>query len=176
MKRIACLMLLLAAGCGRQASAPALGTIHFGEKSNGGVEVFDGMMELFGQTLRVEREATLDPAGNYVKNGRAVAWYESGQKAGEMSFHQDKAHGKTLAWFESGKKKLHGQSVEGLATGIWTEWYENGEKQTEGEYVEGERHGQWSFWEPSGRLIEVVEYRSGKKIGVVERPSFGVTR
>jgi hypothetical protein len=175
MKRFTFLAALLLAGCGQQGAGTPLGTI-LGHSSDKQTETFDGLMELFGQTLRVERQVILDAEGNYIKHGPAVAWYENGQKAGEMTFQHDKPSGKTLAWFESGKKKLHGQSTDGLATGVWTEWYENGQKESEGEYVEGERHGQWSFWEPEGKLIEVVEYRGGKKIGVVERPASAVSR
>ncbi|MBS0211043.1 MAG: hypothetical protein JSS27_19025 [Planctomycetes bacterium] len=177
MKRFALTLSLavFALGCGQSGGGPTIDAIQFGDKKSGS-EVFDGMMELFGQTLRVERHVEVDAAGNYIKHGPAVAYYENGQKAGEMSFQHDKPHGKTLAWFESGKKKLQGQSTEGLATGVWSEWYENSQKQTEGEYIEGERHGHWSFWEPSGQLIEVVEYRGGKKIGVVEKPTLGVKR
>lgn len=162
--------LLLAVGCGKMGLS--------GNQAADGTaaEEFEGQVDLFGQHLRARRQVKLDADGNYVKHGKAVAWYENGQKAGEMAFQNDKPHGKTHAWYETGKKKWVGESKDGLAVGTWTEWHENGQKQAEGDYLEGERHGDWTFWEQTGEVIEIVQYRGGKKIGVVERPASRVTR
>jgi hypothetical protein len=168
MKRLALASCLLAAiGCGK-VGLPGAG--HHASAEGAATEEFEGKIDLFGQHLRARREVKLDTDGNYVKHGKAVAWYENGQKAGEMAFVNDKPHGTTHAWYESGKKKWVGESKDGLAVGVWTEWYENGQKQAEGAYMEGERHGNWTFWEQDGQIVEVVEYRGGKKINVVERP------
>ncbi|HWA97809.1 MAG TPA: toxin-antitoxin system YwqK family antitoxin [Pirellulales bacterium] len=182
MKRaIALVVVLAASGCGQNGiKLPDMR--HIGHSSSescdqcGGVEQFEGVVALFDEPMRAKREVVLDEQGNYVKHGRAVAYYENGQKAGEMNFVHDKPHGNTLTWFESGKKKMKGQSTDGVATGVWTEWYENGQMESQGEYVEGERHGQWKFWKPDGEMLETVEYRGGRKIGVVENPSTSVTR
>jgi antitoxin component YwqK of YwqJK toxin-antitoxin module len=142
----------------------------------GAVEEFVGVVDLFDAPLKARRQMILNENGDWVKQGKATAYYENGQKAGEMAFKNDKPDGKTLAWFESGKKKMQGQSVDGVACGTWTEWYENGQVESKGDYVEGERHGNWQFWKPDGEMLETVEYRGGKKIGVVENPGDTLSR
>jgi antitoxin component YwqK of YwqJK toxin-antitoxin module len=183
MKRaIAFVVVMVASGCGQNGiKLPDLHRVGHAssetcEACKGGVEEFDGVVELFDEPMRAKRQVVLDEHGNYLKHGKAVAYYENGQKAGEMSFKHDKPDGTTMTWFESGKKKMKGQSTDGIATGVWVEWYENGQMESQGEYVEGERHGQWKFWKPDGELLEAVEYRGGRKIGVVENPSTSVTR
>ena len=170
-------VVLLLAGCGKMGGLPFADGSHVaGHAEEAGVEEFDGKLELFGKTVRMRRQVRLDAEGNYVKHGRAVAWYENGQKAGEMAYHNDKPNGDERSWYENGKKKLFGQSVEGLASGRWVEWYDNGQKLSEGEYVDGERNGTWAFWEPSGQLKETAEYRFGKKVGVALNPDDRLNR
>ena len=168
-------LLIAAAGCNQNNAHPDI-HLSTGASVEPGVEEFEGVVELFGQPLRARRQVKLDAAGNYVLHGKAVAWYDNGQKAGEMSFKENMPDGKTATWYESGKKKMQGQSVAGMATGFWTEWYENGTKQSAGTYLDGERNGDWSFWSDEGQLIEVVEYRDGRKVGVVDRPRASVSR
>ena len=170
MKRFALLgVVLLVVGCNQSTSGGGrqgrLG------QSEGGLEEFEGTVELGGKKLQSCRQVILDADGNYIKHGKSVAYYENGQKAGEMWYQQDKPNGPEFSWHENGKKKMHGQSTGGMATGTWTEWYDNGQKQSEGQYTNGERNGMWTFWEPSGSIREVVEYRFGQKVSVAENPS-----
>ncbi len=168
-------VVLVAVGCGQMGNWP-LGGDHRHERADNAPEEFEGKLEMFGKLVRVRRQVRLDTDGNYVKHGSAIAWYESGQKAGEMTYFDDKPHGIERCWFENGKKKLYGQSQDGLAAGKWVEWYENGQKMSEGEYAEGERNGLWTFWEPSGQVKETVEYRFGKKVGVAMNPADPLNR
>jgi hypothetical protein len=176
MKRamIVCL-LFAAAGCGKDGFHVSDLKLP-GHSNEPACEEFEGVIELFDEPLKTRRQVKLDAAGNYVHHGKAIAWYENGQKAGEMTFKNDKPDGKTFAWYTSGKKKMHGQSADGMATGVWTEWHESGAKKSEGQYLEGERHGQWSFFDDGGEVIELVEYRGGKRIGVVENPQKPLAR
>ena len=179
MKRVTLLgFVLLAAGCDKISEslpAGALGGHHQkqGQTAQAGEagEEFEGTIELSGKKVRACRQVMLDADGDYVKHGKSVAYYENGQKAGEMWYQQDKPTGPEYSWHENGKKKMHGQSKDGLATGKWTEWYDNGQKQSEGEYFNGERHGQWTFWESSGQVKEAIEYRFGQKVSVAENPA-----
>ena len=136
-----------------------------------GTEEFEGLVDLFGKKVRARRQVRLDGEGNYIKNGKLIAWYENGQKAGEMWYQQDKPTGPEYSWHENGKKKMLGQSKDGLAGGKWIEWYDNGQKYSEGDYLDGERHGLWTFWEPSGQVKETVEYRFGQKVSVGDSDS-----
>lgn len=170
MKRIVLFGVVLAAcGCGKvgdrvQALMHKDGSTAAVDTS----EEFEGTIELFGKKVRARRQVKLDGEGNYIKHGKLLAWYENGQKAGEMWYENDKPNGPELSWHENGKKKMLGQSRDGLASGKWIEWHENGQKLSEGEYVDGERQGQWTFWNAQGQVQEAVEYRLGKKISVIE--------
>jgi hypothetical protein len=173
MKRVTLLaVVLLAVGCDSQSLPGGRQQMQGRTAQAGGEpEEFEGTVDLAGKKVRACRQVILDADGNYVKHGRSVAYYENGQKAGEMWYQQDKPTGPEYSWHENGKKKMHGQSTMGLATGRWTEWYDNGQKQSEGDYVNGERNGQWTFWEPSGSVKETVEYRFGQKMSVAENPA-----
>jgi antitoxin component YwqK of YwqJK toxin-antitoxin module len=175
--------ILAAAGCGKMGDAvPAvINAAHHHEpaaatSAAGETEEFEGIVQLFGNEVRARRQVKLDADGNYVKHGRAVAWYENGQKAGEMWYVDDQPDGSERSWHENGKKKMVGQSQQGLADGKWIEWHDNGQKLSEGEYVDGEREGMWMFWAANGELQETIEYRLGKKISVAKNTAAGTTR
>ena len=142
----------------------------------GDVEVFEGKIELFGAVLRARREVKLNEHGNYVKHGHAMAWYESGQKAGEMWFENDLPNGPIRIWHENGFKRQRGQSKNGLAYGRWNEWYDNGGKQSDGEYLNGERQGVWTFWDEQGRMVASDEYRQGERIRSMTNGENGLMR
>jgi len=181
MKRIVFLGVVLAAcGCGKIGDriSSLSGNGHHGPEAGAadGTEEFEGLVDLFGKKVRARRAVKLDGEGNYVKHGKLIAWYDNGQKAGEMWYENDKPSGPELSWYENGKKKMLGQSKDGLAAGKWIEWYDNGQKHSEGEYADGERQGQWTFWEPDGQVQEAIEYRLGKKISVAEANDTNVSR
>jgi hypothetical protein len=179
MKRMAILgIMLVACGCGKIGDRISGLAGHHGPEASAadGTEEFEGLVDLFGKKVRARRQVKLDGEGNYVKQGKLVAWYENGQKAGELWYENDKPSGPELSWFENGKKKMLGQSKDGLAAGKWIEWYDNGQKHSEGEYIDGERQGQWTFWEPDGQVQEALEYRAGKKVSVAESTDTNVSR
>lgn len=140
------------------------------------VEEFEGMVELFGRKLKARRQVRLNSNGDYIRHGIAFAWYESGQKAGEMAFKDDLPHGKQHIWHENGRKKLHGEWMNGLAHGTWLEWYENGQKKSEGSFLNGEKHGTWSYWDENGVAAGVAQFDRGQEVSVADHYSRGVTR
>jgi len=163
-------------GCGQsQPAATSTGNTRSSANAqlgaaDGGVEEFEGMVELFGQTLKARRQVILTSDGDYVKHGRAVSWYESGQKAGEMFFEHGKPHGEQLVWHENGRKKARGQWEHGLASGKWTEWDEDGRLILEGPMVAGQKHGPWYLWDAESGRPQEIEYRQGKPYSVGQAP------
>ncbi len=131
-------------------------------------EEFEGEVELFGHKLRARRQVKLNANGDYVRHGAAVAWFPNGQKAGEMSFRDDKPHGKQHIWFDTGKKKLHGEWQNGVAHGTWIEWHETGAKKSEGAFVAGEKQGTWKFWDKNGEPEGVAQFNRGEEVEVAE--------
>jgi hypothetical protein len=132
----------------------------------GTIEEFEGEVELFGHSLKARRQVTLTKSGDWVRQGLATAWYPSGQKAGEMSFRDDKPHGKQVIWHENGRKKLHGEWQQGLAAGKWTEWHDNGQMKSEGEFLDGEKHGKWAAWDEEGTATSIAQFDRGREITV----------
>jgi hypothetical protein len=128
------------------------------------IEVFEGVVELFGRRLRARREMRLTEDGDYIKHGLAVAWYESGQKAGEMWFRDGAPEGPQRVWHENGRKKAVGEWKAGVAVGRWSEWHDNGVLASDGTMVDGERHGAWVFWGTDGRKRETVEFVRGRQV------------
>jgi hypothetical protein len=177
MKRWAVLGLAVCAfGCQQSGpSAPASGQRRPVANSqvaatDDGVEEFEGMVELFGQTLKARRQVVLTEEGDYVKHGRAVAWYESGQKAGEMFFEHGKPHGEQLVWHENGRKKARGEWDHGLASGKWSEWDADGRLISEGQMVSGQKQGPWYLWDAEASRPQEIEYRNGKPYSVGQAP------
>jgi hypothetical protein len=177
MKRWAMLGLVVCAvGCNQsQPTTPhVVGSTRAGVNAplapNSGIEEFEGQVELFGQTLLARRQVVLTPDGDYVKHGRAVAWYESGQKAGEMFFEQGKPHGTQLVWHENGRKKARGLWQSGLASGKWTEWDDTGRVISEGQMVSGQKHGAWYEWDADANRAQETEYKNGKPFSVGQAP------
>ena len=146
------------------------------EASQPQLEEFEGKVELFGHKLLARRQVKMNANGDYVRHGRAIAWYETGQKAGEMYFFEDKPHGKQHIWYENGRKKLHGEWRQGLAHGRWAEWYDNGLRKSEGSFVDGEKTGPWSYWEENGQQAGGTNHRSGREAPVAEKYSNGFDR
>lgn len=165
-----------AAGAGSAVKAATYEIMTSQEAAAAQPEEFEGVVELFGQKLKARRQVKLDAVGNYVNHGSAVAWYESGQKAGTMSFREGVPNGAQKVWYPSGHKKLHGQWEDGVAIGQWTEWHDTGHKLSEGVYLSGQKHGPWRFWDESGRLDELVEFDHGEELPVAGRPRSGAVR
>jgi antitoxin component YwqK of YwqJK toxin-antitoxin module len=61
------------------------------------------------------------------RNGKAITWYENGQKQTETNYVDDVIVGNTIEWHENGHKK----SFESIEGGGYTTWYENGQKECE---------------------------------------------
>lgn len=55
--------------------------------------------------------------------GKAVAYYENGQKRIEFEYRDGKKDGKWITWYENGKKKLEGEYRDGeiLREKCWDE-------------------------------------------------------
>lgn len=178
MKYLMCSgVLLMAVGCGKSEFSKEANATQYsqtaiqGGRVAGTVEEFEGVVELFGKELRARRQVALDEEGNYVKHGWATAWYETGQKAGEMAFHYGKPHGAQKVWHENGKKKLHSQWENGMAQGKWTEWYDNGQIKSSGTFADGKMDGSWKYWDTDGQVTDEVQYRAGEKVSVAGRTS-----
>jgi|AntAceMinimDraft_14_1070370.scaffolds.fasta_scaffold10487_4 antitoxin component YwqK of YwqJK toxin-antitoxin module len=60
--------------------------------------------------------------------GRAVAWYENGQKEGESVFLNGRPHGKSTGWYENGQKEVEKEARHGKRIGKTKRWKENGER------------------------------------------------
>jgi hypothetical protein len=88
-----------------------------------------------------------------VRHGKAVEWFENGQKKLQGTFSYGLRHGKAVEWFENGQKKLQGTFKDAVRHGKAVEWFENGQKKSAGAYEYDLPVGKWQEWLADGRQI-----------------------
>ena len=74
-------------------------------------------------------------------SGKAVAYYNNGQKAFEGTYKGGKYDGRCVYWYENGQKKLKKMYRGGKLDGTWNVWDENGKKKYELKYKDGQKLG-----------------------------------
>ncbi len=97
---------------------------------------------------------TVSP-GRYVLHGTARFWYPTGEKLGELAFHDNQP------------------------TGPLTLWHSNGQTKLQGTWNNGEKDGQWTYYSDEGISVASEQYQDGKlvqRIGNRESPWDQVSR
>ena len=112
------------------------------------------MLLIVGCGKTVDTSEIVYRAGIYYKvnsevpfTGRAVGYYENGQKKSDETYKNGKQVGKRTIWHENSQKRLECTYIDGEKEGKETIWYENGQKKLEqtfkdGKFVTGTRK-QW---------------------------------
>ena len=93
--------------------------------------------------------------------GKAIDYFDNGQKKYEGTFKEGKDHGEATRWYESGQIKSQTNMIEGKLHGTITEWYENGQKRWEGQYQNGKLHGTQLKWHDNGQQSQERIYKDG---------------
>ncbi|HEY5311937.1 MAG TPA: hypothetical protein VIK18_05435 [Pirellulales bacterium] len=96
--------------------------------------------------------------GSDVRQGRWITYYRTGQKAMQVTYHNDQPGGQFVWWHPNGQKAIEGQYSAGKQTGTWAWWHPNGQKWIEGDYQDGTQVGRWTWWTSTGRVVEAAMF------------------
>lgn len=120
----------------------------------------------------------------YPREGSRVIWYESGSKAAETEYKNNKENGLWRVWYENGNLKEEINYKTGKINGTSRNWNEDGELTGEcnykdgledgrcyekytmnpqifiydGIYKNGIKVGKWKEWDDKGKLVKVESY------------------
>lgn len=92
------------------------------------------------------------------REGKAIYFFENGNKSSEGEFIKDSRTGEWTFWFESGEIKAKGKYDNDLRTGIWHAWYENGQLMNFGKYMDGRKDSTWVYYYETGEMKEMNDY------------------
>lgn len=81
------------------------------------------------------------------------------------NWKKGKLHGRAVTWYENGNKAIEGMYHEGLQQGVWRMWYMNGRIWRLDHYQKGRRHGLSRRWHPNGQKWVHATYKDGKLHG-----------
>ena len=106
--------------------------------------------------------------------GRAVGFFENGQKRYEENYKNGKKHGFATKWYENGQKMSEENYKDGKEDGLSSFWYKNGQKNAEGNYKDGKLMSA-EVWKPNGEKCPVTNVKDGNGV-VVEYKEDGTER
>lgn len=152
-----------------QASQPIIGDEVFVERFPDG-------------TIKVEREVTLDPDGNYVNHGPWRQWNKAGKLLAEGSYHYGKKASIWTRWYDRNDAKLLSQSPfrqfkapflsqasfeDGVMNGEWSIFDAQQNRCCQISITQGKRDGMTLFWLPDGTVLLQSMYEQGVPMGDV---------
>ena len=88
------------------------------------------------------------------QNGKAIYYFENGQKQSEVSYINDNRNGEYISWYETGEIKQKGTYEKDVRTGSWQGWHLNGIKSFSKNYSKGKMIGVWNIYYDTGELKE----------------------
>jgi antitoxin component YwqK of YwqJK toxin-antitoxin module len=100
-------------------------------------------------------------AGELIKDGKSIWFYNNGGKKLECIYQNGVLAGKSTSWYENGNKKGESIYKNGFKCGRSISWYENGTIKQITPYDNEKIDGIDSCWYPNGQIHWVVNYRSG---------------
>ena len=99
--------------------------------------------------------------------GKAVSFYDNGQKEAEVNYKDGKRDGLWTRWYKNGQKKSKGNCKDGKRDGLWTDWYENGQKKSEENWKDGKLDGLGTGWYENGQKRAEENWKDGKIMSAV---------
>lgn len=89
-----------------------------------------------------------------IRHGRAITYFESGQRESEGQYDNGKKTGTFVWWYSNGQQKTVGEYQKDREEGKWSWWHENGMREASGTFAAGVKVDQWSVWSPEGKLVK----------------------
>ena len=78
-------------------------------------------------------------------------------------FHDELFTGKAVSYYENGQKKEETNYKDGKLHRTGTQWYKDGQKKAEFNIIDGKLHG--TYWYKSGQKREEVNYKDDMRYG-----------
>ena len=99
------------------------------------------------------------------RHGLKSHWYANGQKLSEIKYKSGKHHGPLVAWNDIGQMRRKGTHVDGQMDGLWRNWYKTGQKENEATYADGLMKTV-IVWTPKGERCSETNVEQGSGVMV----------
>ena len=106
------------------------------------------------------------PAGQWLKEGPYLEWYQNGQKKVHGEYLVGRQHGPWTFFFATGEVLRQGSFAGGVEEGFWIAFYTSGETASEGTMIEGKEHGPWVYYGEDDQTRTEGQWELGKRDGV----------
>jgi antitoxin component YwqK of YwqJK toxin-antitoxin module len=159
------------------------GRCQAGETSNVGSAAVEVVRERFPDgKVRIEREVTIDAAGNYVNHGTWRMWDVAGKLVAEGRYELGERTGEWLRWWARGEAPLlvtppfdqfeapfvaRATFVGGQLDGTWTILDAQDRKCSCVAFRHGKRDGPATLWRPDGQVLREATFCDGVIVGDV---------
>ena len=124
---LALFVALLMVGCGESSNPSESAEMNHTAPKKDATETAVDIVD--GRKLEKHNGVAYLPNEETPFTGRAVGFFENGQKRYEKNYKDGKPDGLSTYWHDNGQKALEGSNKEGKNHGLLTYWYENGQKE-----------------------------------------------
>ena len=116
-----------------------------------------GEKEIDEEKLQIRNRIAYESNQPHPFSGKAVKYYDSGQKKYEISYKKGKKHGSSFEWYRNGQKSSEENLKDGKLNGDRITWYKNGQKQDSTTYNNGKQVGSKTFWLINGERFSAID-------------------
>ena len=112
-----------------------------------------------------------DSSGSWIRHGRAIHYFLTGQAAAIEWYKDGKLHGKASYWHENGVLQGEIEYRDGLAEGRARTWFDDGRIESEKFWKKGRLQGTERLFDRRGRVVREKVWSTAPDSG--EAPSRG---
>jgi antitoxin component YwqK of YwqJK toxin-antitoxin module len=127
--------------------------------------------------IKIEREVTQDPQGNYINHGLWKMWDPRGNVVAEGHYRDGERHGTWTRWYRSGEAELFSKAPyqqftapfvsqatfeNGKLQGKWLIYDSKQRKISEWDFAAGNRNGKMIWYFLNGKKMREIDYRNGE--------------
>jgi antitoxin component YwqK of YwqJK toxin-antitoxin module len=105
---------------------------------------------------------------NTLPEGVWKTYYENGNIAEEITYHEGQKHGPWIQYFSDGSMKLESNFVEGKLEGLMVVYHLNGQVNLSGKYIHNFKDGTWMYFNDHAETVRKEVYDRGTLISTEE--------
>jgi hypothetical protein len=94
-----------------------------------------------------------DSSGSWIRHGRHIHYFLSGQPSAIEWYRDGKLHGKASYWHENGALQGEIEYIDGRADGLARTWYPDGQLESERRWKHGRLDGAERNFDRRGKLV-----------------------